>query len=119
MSEREKREENGKKPGDGGDPEKWGPRRNERWRWRGGKKGIEWREGKGKGKGREGGKGNEGKRSERARVGTVVGIDGWRVDGMRFFLPFQSFQPGARSLSLSLSVFWVGENCCGLTLLYW
>ena len=119
MSEREKREENGKKPGDGGDPEKWGPRRNERWRWRGGKKGIEWREGKGKGKGREGGKGNEGKRSERARVGTVVGIDGWRVDEWDALFPTFPKLPTRRALSLSLSVFWVGENCCGLTLLYW
>jgi len=31
------------------------------------------------------------------------------MNGMRFFLPFQSFQPGARSLSLSLCLLGWGK----------
>ena len=117
MNEREKKR---KKPGDGGDPEKWCRGGGMRGRSGGGGKKKESNGGREKReREREEGRG-EGKRgkAQRASVGAkrngrrhrwMDGMDGW--DAPFPSLPFRSFNP-----ELSFCVFWVGENCCGLKL---
>lgn len=100
MSEGEKERKMGKKPGDGGDPEKWCRGGGMRGGSGGGeKKGIEWREGKER-REREGR--GESAASERGceKERSSASMDGW-VDEWDAPLPtFPKLQLGARFLCL-------------------